>query len=137
VLAQQKGIRLAIEHADDIPKMRIDRRKIEQVLNNLIGNAVKYSHRGTCITITITRGENHVTVKVTDQGQGIPSEDLPKLFKAFGRANVKATAGEQSTGLGLAIAHKIVEGHGGKMSVESQVGKGSSFSFQLPLNREE
>lgn len=136
VLAQQKGIRLDIEHADDVPKMRIDRRKIEQVLNNLIGNAVKYSHRGTCITITITRDKNHVTVKVTDQGQGIPKDDLPKLFKAFGRANVKATAGEQSTGLGLAIAHKIVEGHGGKMSVESEVGKGSSFSFQLPLGRE-
>lgn len=135
VLAHKKGIRLDFEHADDIPPLTIDTGKIEQVLNNLIGNAVKYSHPNTCVTIRITRDDSCVKVNVTDQGQGIPQEDLPKLFKAFGRANVKATAGEQSTGLGLAIAHKIIEGHGGKMSVESQVGKGSSFSFQLPLNR--
>ena len=133
VLAQQKRIHLDFVVSEEMPPLTIDHRKIEQVLNNLIGNAVKYSHPDTRVTISLFRDESHVTGKVTDQGQGIPEEDLPKLFKAFGRANVKATAGEQSTGLGLAIARKIVEGHGGKMTVESQVGKGSSFCFHLPL----
>lgn len=73
-----------------------------------------------------------VTVAVTDQGQGIPPEDLTKLFKPFGRTSVKATGGEQSTGLGLAIVRNIVEGHGGTIRVESRVGAGSTFSFTLP-----
>jgi signal transduction histidine kinase len=133
VLAQQKQIDLAFETADALPMLTIDRGKIEQVLNNLIGNAVKYSHPHTRVTVRLTCDAGQVTVAVTDQGQGIPETDLPKLFKAFGRANVKTTGGEQSTGLGLAIARRIVEGHGGKISVHSQVGTGSTFAFSLPL----
>ena len=132
VLASQKKIELDFEAAGDLPALTVDRGKIEQVLNNLIGNAVKYSHPETRVTIRIACGGSGVIVSVADQGQGIPPEDLPKLFKAFGRASVKATAGEQSTGLGLAIVRKIVEGHGGQISVESTVGQGSTFSFTLP-----
>ncbi len=135
VLAHQKRIGLDFEDTEKLPPITIDRGKIEQVLNNLIGNAVKYSHPDTRVTVRIARDETLVTVSVADQGQGIPEEDLPKLFKAFGRTSVQATAGEQSTGLGLAIVRKIVEGHGGAMSVQSCVGKGSTFSFTLPMNR--
>ena len=135
VLAQQKRIELDFEDAEKLPPLTLDCGKIEQVLNNLIGNAVKYSHPDTRVTVRIARDETLVTVSVADQGQGIPEEDLPKLFKAFGRTSVQATAGEQSTGLGLAIVRKIVEGHGGAMSVQSCVGKGSTFSFTLPMNR--
>jgi len=135
VLAQQKRIELDFEPAAGLPHLTIDRGKIEQVLNNLIGNAVKYSHPDTRVSIRVERDNSEVTVTVTDQGQGIPGADLPKLFKAFGRANVQATAGEQSTGLGLAIVRKIVEGHGGKISVRSEVGKGSAFYFHLPIGR--
>ena len=135
VLAQQKHIELDCEASPALPPLTIDRGKIEQVLNNLIGNALKFSFPGTRVKVRITRDERQVTVAVIDQGQGIPAEDLPKLFVAFGRANVKTTAGEQSTGLGLAIAAKIVEGHRGKISVESQVGTGSTFSFSLPLEK--
>lgn len=137
VLAQQKHIKLDFEDAKNLPPLHLDHGKIEQVLNNLIGNAVKYSHPETRIAIQITRDENLVTVSVADQGQGIPEDELTKLFKAFGRTSVLATAGEQSTGLGLAIARKIVEGHGGAMSVQSHVGKGSTFSFTLPVNRKD
>lgn len=133
VLAHQKRIELDFEDTVKVPLLTIDRGKIEQVLNNLIGNAVKYSHADTRVAIQITRAGDVVTVTVSDQGQGIPEEDLPKLFKAFGRTSVQATAGEQSTGLGLAIARKIVEGHGGRMSVRSRVGEGSTFSFTLPV----
>jgi signal transduction histidine kinase len=136
VLAAQKRIELDFQGDAKLAPLLIDRGKIEQVLNNLIGNAVKYSHPDTRITVEIVGAETLVTVSVADQGQGIPEEDLPKLFKAFGRTSVQATAGEQSTGLGLAIARKIVEGHGGTMSVQSRVGEGSTFSFTLPMNRE-
>ena len=135
VLAQQKHIVLDYEDVEKLPPLNLDHGKIEQVLNNLIGNAVKYSHPETRIAIQIGRDEKLVTVSIADQGQGIPEDDLPKLFKAFGRTSVLATAGEQSTGLGLAIARKIVEGHGGTMSVQSRVGKGSTFSFTLPMSR--
>jgi len=134
VLAQQKHIELDFEDTEKLPPLTLDRGKIEQVLNNLIGNAVKYSHPDTRIAVRIARDETQVTVSVADQGQGIPEEDLPKLFKAFGKTSVQATAGEQSTGLGLAIVRKIVEGHGGIMSVQSCVGKGSTFSFTLPVH---
>ena len=133
VLAAQKRIELDFQGDAKLAPLLIDRGKIEQVLNNLIGNAVKYSHTDTRVAIQIARTGDLVTVSVADQGQGIPEEDLPKLFKAFGRTSVQATAGEQSTGLGLAIARKIVEGHGGKMSVHSRVGEGSTFSFTLPV----
>jgi len=73
-------------------------------------------------------------ISVRDQGQGIPAAELAKLFKPFQKTSVRSTAGEQSTGLGLAIVRKIVAGHGGRVSVESEVGHGSTFSFTLPLS---
>lgn len=133
VLAQQKRIELELEPSPVLPMLTIDRGKIEQVLNNLIGNAIKFSFPDTHVTVRVSRDESHVRVAVIDQGQGIPEADLPKLFVAFGRANVRTTAGEHSTGLGLAIVRKIVEGHHGEIFVESHVGTGSTFSFTLPL----
>lgn len=71
---------------------------------------------------------------IIDQGQGIPQSEIPKLFKEFGKTSVRPTSGENSTGLGLAIAKKIVEQHGGEINVVSEVGRGSTFSFWLPFN---
>lgn len=109
-----------------------DATKIEQVLNNLISNAVKYSHPGTTVRVTLEADAGEVTVKVRDQGQGIPEAELSHLFQPFSKTSVKSTGGEKSTGLGLAITRRIVEGHGGRIGVESRVGEGSSFSFSLP-----
>lgn len=109
-----------------------DATKIEQVLNNLISNAVKYSHPGTTVRVTLEADAGEVTVKVRDQGQGIPEAELSRLFQPFSKTSVKSTGGEKSTGLGLAITRRIVEGHGGRIGVESRVGEGSSFSFSLP-----
>jgi len=102
-------------------------------LNNLISNAIKYSHPNTMIRIEVLKEKDFVVTKVIDQGQGIPENELPHVFKPFQKASTKPTAGEKSTGLGLAIVKKIVEGHQGIIGVESEVGKGSNFFFRLPL----
>ncbi len=133
VLAHQKQIELEFEQSGSLPVLTLDRGKIEQVLNNLIGNAVKYSHPKTHVKIVLAADPQQASISITDQGQGIPEADLPKLFKPFGRTSVQTTAGEQSTGLGLAIVSNIIKGHGGNISVKSQVGKGSTFLFHLPF----
>jgi signal transduction histidine kinase len=134
LLAEAKEIGIEF-HADAaLPKIPVDAFRIEQVLNNLIGNAVKFSHRGTTVRVSVTAGENGEGVKiaVADQGQGIPPDDLRKLFLPFSKTSVKGTEGESSTGLGLAISKRIVEAHGGRMEVTSEPGKGSTFAFTLP-----
>jgi PAS domain S-box-containing protein len=131
--ATEKGISIDSVFSDDISQVNFDKNKIEQVLNNLISNATKYSHPNTAIRIEVSKEKGFVVTKVIDQGQGIPEDELAHVFKPFQKASTKPTAGEKSTGLGLAIAKKIVEGHQGTIGVESEVGKGSTFFFRLPL----
>jgi MerR family transcriptional regulator, light-induced transcriptional regulator len=133
VLASRKEIAVELDPLPALPPIPLDAGKIEQVLNNLITNAVKFSQRGSTVRVRLTQSAEFVTVAVSDQGQGIPEADFSKLFKPFGKASVRSTDGEQSTGLGLAIARNIVEGHGGRIWLESEVGKGSTFFFTLPL----
>ena len=133
VLAARKAITVELDPVPVLLPMPFDAGKIEQVLNNLIGNAVKFSHRGTTVRVSLTCADGFATVGVKDQGQGIPADELPKLFKPFSKASVRGTAGEQSAGLGLAIVRRIIEGHGGRIWVESEFGKGSTFFFTLPL----
>jgi signal transduction histidine kinase len=133
ILAEQKGIALELEVAGDLSPVRCDRNKMEQVLNNLITNAVKFSAGGTRVGVRISNGAGELLVRVEDQGPGVPEGEIPYLFQAFHRTGARPTGGERSTGLGLAIAKKIVEGHGGRIGVESAVGKGSTFFFALPL----
>jgi len=137
MLAEKKGIRLDFAPECGVPLFRFDPGKIEQVLNNLISNAIKFSAPGTAVTVQASRVNDSVVVSVRDHGQGIPAEELDKLFKPFGKTTVRSTAGEKSTGLGLAICRKIVEGHGGRIWAESEVGKGSTFSFSLPAASDE
>lgn len=132
-LAEKKQITLELQHEPSLPKLLIDPQKIEQVLNNLISNAIKFSHPNTTITVRVFLHDNMAVTEVIDQGQGIPQEELPHIFKTFHKASVQATHGEKSTGLGLAIAKKVVEGHNGVLGVDSQVGKGSTFFFRLPV----
>jgi PAS domain S-box-containing protein len=133
MLAENKRIRLEFAPVPGLPPLRFDRDKIDQVLNNLISNALKFSAPETVVTIQASRVNANIVVSVRDQGQGIPAAELDKLFKPFGKTSVRGTAGEKSTGLGLAICRKIVEGHGGRIWAESEVGKGSVFSFGLPI----
>jgi PAS domain S-box-containing protein len=133
ILAEKKSIRLEFAPESGLPLFRFDRGKVEQVLNNLISNAVKFSESGTVVTLGASRVDGTVVVSVRDHGQGIPAEELDKLFKPFSKTSVRGTAGEKSTGLGLAICRKIVEGHHGRIWAESEPGIGSSFSFSLPV----
>ncbi|OPZ19004.1 MAG: Sensor histidine kinase YycG [candidate division BRC1 bacterium ADurb.BinA364] len=132
LLARKKNIEIALQVADDLPKIPLDRDRIAQVVDNLVSNAIKYSHPNTKVTIKAESKTDGVWITVIDQGQGIPAEEIPKLFSDFGKTSVRPTDGERSTGLGLAIVKRIVQAHGGKVGVKSQVGKGSAFRFMLP-----
>jgi signal transduction histidine kinase len=131
-LAQKKGIQVSLHSGGALPMLSIDEGKIGQVLNNLISNAVKFSQPGTTVAVSAAVEDGGVRIEVRDQGPGIPEGERDKLFEPFGKTSVRSTAGESSTGLGLAIVRKIVEGHGGRIWVESQVGAGSAFLFTLP-----
>ncbi len=132
LLAKAKSIEFVLEAPEDLPKVSMDPHRIDQVINNLITNAIKFSKPRSRIVLRAVLSEGAVAISVTDQGQGIPQEEISKMFEYFGRTNVLPTAGEKSTGLGLAIAKRLVEAHGGKIGVESQPGKGSTFTFTLP-----
>jgi signal transduction histidine kinase len=112
-----------------------DRRRLEQALLNLLNNAVKYSPRGGSIAVMAfpDREEGHAKVSVHDEGIGIREEDLPKLFNKFTRLFDKRAMNIGGSGLGLFITRSIIEAHGGQMAVDSEWGKGSTFSFVLPL----
>ena len=133
IFATKKGISVKFSHGDNIPNVFIDSAKIEQVLNNLITNAVKFSNPGEVLEIGVSKSDSEVIISVRDHGQGIPADELGKLFKPFQRTSVRSTGGEDSTGLGLAIVRKIVTGHKGRVWVESEVGKGSTFYVAIPL----
>ena len=131
MFASHKSIELKIESASGLSMVRVDVERIKQVVNNLIRSAVKYSLPGTTVTINTQTHSHEVHVSVIDQGQGIPKGKMDMLFKDFSRTSVRPTGNECSTGLGLAIAQRIVEAHGGKIRAESTVGVGSTFTFTL------
>ena len=135
LLAKAKSIELVLEIPEGLPKVSMDPRRIDQVINNLIANAIKFSRPPSRITLRVVPREKEVAISVTDEGQGIPPGEISKLFQYFGRTSVLPTAGEKSTGLGLAIVKRMVEAHGGKIGVESRPGKGSTLTFTLPLKR--
>lgn len=133
VIADKKKIKLVF--SSDFPKqlIRIDSVKTEQILNNLISNAIKFSFPEKIINVNLSKTDGQCIIRVADQGQGIPPEDQARLFQPFAKRSVRSTAGERSTGLGLSIIKKIVESHKGKIWVESEVGVGSTFFVSLPL----
>jgi signal transduction histidine kinase len=132
LLARRKSIALEAEIAADLPEVDADPARVEQVLTNFISNAIKYSQSGTSVSVRAAERDGEVLVEVRDQGQGIPAEELGKLFHLCQKTSARPTGGEQSTGLGLAIARQIVDAHGGKVGVESEAGRGSTFHFTLP-----
>ncbi len=134
VLAARKNITVEFETPQPMPPVYADAAKLEQVLNNLIGNAVKFSQPGSSVTVRADCADGMARIAVRDQGPGIPATDLPHVFTPFHRTSGRGTAGEQSTGLGLSIVRRIVEGHGGRIWLESVVGQGTTFSVTLPIN---
>jgi len=134
-LASAKAMKIIVVMEKNLPEIEMDPKRVHQVINNLISNAIKYSFPETDIQIIASLQDDFIKVSVIDQGQGIPEDDVPKLFREFSQINVKPTGGETSTGIGLSIARHIVESHHGNISVKSKVGEGSEFSFVLPIKQ--
>ena len=132
-LARSKGIKIVSDWGMPDLIVSIDDGKIDQVLNNLIGNAIKYSYPDSTITVKVFRELNQIITQVIDNGQGIPEKEVDGIFYPFKQTSVKPTSGETSHGLGLAIVKKIIEGHNGHVGVTSEFGKGSIFFFTLPI----
>jgi signal transduction histidine kinase/putative methionine-R-sulfoxide reductase with GAF domain len=130
-LASEKNLLLKTAVPADLPAASGDERRVTQVLLNLVGNAIKFTDSGEVRIEAAANGE--LVVSVSDTGPGIPKTDRDKIFEEFRQAEGSMTQEKGGTGLGLAIAKKIVELHGGKIWVESEVGKGSKFTFSLPL----
>jgi two-component system, OmpR family, sensor kinase len=133
VLAERKQISIAYDGPDAAVPARLDTAKLEQVLNNLIGNAVKFSPRASRVTVRLAAEEGRAMLSVEDEGPGVPAAEMNKLFQPFGRTSVRSSAGEKNTGLGLAIVKRIVEGHGGSIEVGTAQGGGAAFRVTLPL----
>lgn len=132
-IGDQKNIQLVTEIEPGLPPVTFDPQRIEQVLNNLLGNAFKFSHSDSTVTLHVRQRDGLVEFDVADQGQGIRAEELDKVFGEFQRVSTKPTGNETSTGLGLSICKRIVDLHGGRLAVESTYGEGSRFYFTLPV----
>jgi signal transduction histidine kinase len=131
--AREKQIDLRLDATEQY-QVLADRFKLSEILDNLISNAIKYTQPGGKVTIAFEVVQGQLVTHVIDTGQGLSEADLQSVFTSFQRLSAQPTAGESSTGLGLAIAKKIVEAHGGKIWVKSKQGEGATFSFSLPLN---
>ncbi|MDH7571499.1 MAG: HAMP domain-containing sensor histidine kinase, partial [Armatimonadota bacterium] len=133
VLAQRKQVRLSFRCTSGVPPLLADAGKIEQVLNNLIGNGVKFSRPGDEVLVELTHEKGAAVIAVRDRGPGIPADEQEKLFRPFEQTSVKTPRGEKGTGLGLAIVRRIVEAHRGRVWVHSEVGQGTTFFVSLPI----
>ncbi len=131
--AQEKGINLELKAESPLP-VYADAQRIRQVLNNLLSNALRYTPSGGRITVTARRIDAGVKVAVSDTGPGIPPEELPHIFDRFWRGDRSRSRSSGGSGLGLSIAKKLVEAHGGRIEVQSKPGKGTTFCFWIPAD---
>ncbi len=136
-LIERKEMKVKLNIPSELPQAMVDHERITQVLNNLVSNAIKYSLPGGKIEISVTADGNFETISVADTGAGISLEDCENLFKKFYRVDSSLTQEIGGSGLGLSICKTIVEMHGGKIWVESEAGKGSTFSFTVPVAKKE
>ncbi len=133
VQATENQIMLTSELATNIPPVHIDAERIAQVLRNLLSNALRYTLAGGRVHVKLMNTGRAARVQVSDTGPGIPSEVLPMVFERFWRADKSRTRAQGGAGLGLAIAKQWIEAHGGQIGVESELGQGTTFWFNLPL----
>jgi anti-sigma regulatory factor (Ser/Thr protein kinase) len=134
-LFEQKGLVL-IKDIEELPPIQGDKDRLIQTVINLISNAFKFTDQGS-ITCHAKVTGNEITVSIIDTGIGIAQEDLPKVFEKFKQVGDTLTDKPKGTGLGLPICRQIVEQHNGRIWVESEIGKGSTFSFSIPLDKAE
>jgi PAS domain S-box-containing protein len=134
VKAKQSRIHLEFQIDEALPLIEADARRLRRVFTNLLDNALKFSKENEKIVLSTEETEKDVIVRIEDEGSGIDPRDLPHIFDAFHRG--RGTRKEEGSGVGLAAVKAVVEGHGGQIHVESELGKGSTFTFVLPKSRE-
>ena len=133
--ASAKGVFIRYEGAGDLPPVLMDRGRIEQVLHNLIENAVRHTQKGGTITLAARRGEgSFAQVSVADTGPGVEPEALNAVFERFYRLDPSRSRSTGGAGLGLTIARQLIDSQGGRIWAESEPGRGSAFIFELPLS---
>ncbi|HLZ48067.1 MAG TPA: HAMP domain-containing sensor histidine kinase, partial [Candidatus Limnocylindria bacterium] len=134
--AQSHGIKLQLEVAPEVDRVIADERKVKQVVVNLLANAVKFTPDGGTVTLRADRDDGRVRLAVKDTGIGIAPEDQQRIFEEFQQAGTQTEKSREGTGLGLTLSRRMVELHGGTISVDSAPGKGSTFTVALPLVKE-
>jgi signal transduction histidine kinase len=132
-LLQGKAQNLNMELPDSLPIIQADGQRLEQVILNLMTNATKFTPEGGNITLRARKQDSSLVVEVQDNGIGIPEDEQARIFKPYSRLSADRQR-HQGLGLGLSLVKQVVELHGGKIWVESEAGKGSTFAFSLPLN---
>ncbi len=132
--AQNKGVKIINSSSPDSPPVLIDEFKIEEAIENLVNNAIKFAKAETVVQIRSYFNSTHLLIEVSDNGVGMSKEDAAKAFTRGTKLSARPTGGETSSGLGLWIVKNIVEGHGGKIELESKLGVGTKFTIQLPVN---
>jgi two-component system phosphate regulon sensor histidine kinase PhoR len=130
--AESKQVTITTDFNSNLPVIKIDKDRIRQTLTNLVHNAIKFNNPGGKVTISTTFHNESAIVSVSDTGMGISKEDLPHIFERFYKADKARSQG--GSGLGLAIAKHTIQAHGGNISVKSEEGKGTTITFDLPLN---
>lgn len=128
-----RELSLSVELPDDLPLVNIDWQRVNQVLHNILENAVAHTPKGGTINVAASQKGKWVEVSVSDTGEGIPAEDLPHIFERFYRVDKSRARATGGSGLGLTIAKRLIEAHGGTITVQSKLGEGSRFSFTLPV----
>jgi signal transduction histidine kinase len=134
-LAAEKNLLLKTEISDNLPAAKGDERRITQALLNLVGNAIKFTEAGE-VALKASAQDGAFQLAVADTGPGIAPKDQERIFEEFQQVDSSSTRRKGGTGLGLAISKKIVEMHGGRIWVESELGRGSTFRFTLPVRVE-
>jgi signal transduction histidine kinase len=134
--ASVKNINISTDLPSKLPEANVDSHRIKQVLYNLLDNAVAHTGPEGRITVTARQEEDCLYISVADTGEGIPAEDLPLIFERFYRVDKSRTRATGGTGLGLTIAKRLVEAHGGRIDVRSRSGQGTTFTFSLPISND-
>jgi signal transduction histidine kinase len=136
ILARAKGVEICVTIPTGLPQVKADCQRIRQVLRNLVSNAIDHTPEGGRIAIAARNDGSTISFIVSDTGEGIPAEDLPLIFERYYRVDKSRQRRTGGTGLGLTIARQLVELHQGTINVESAPGKGSTFTFTLPISEQ-
>ncbi|MBT7782086.1 MAG: PAS domain-containing sensor histidine kinase, partial [Anaerolineae bacterium] len=130
--AEEVQITLTVDVDDANLTIDADAGRLDQVLSNLVANALRYARAETCLCLEAESSPGQVRLRIRDEGQGIPAKDLPFIFDRFYKSDKSRTREKSGSGLGLAIAKEIIQLHGGTIKAESELGKGTTFTIELP-----